>query len=42
MIKTTCTPTKKGEKERKDKGKEKKSAKLTEQEQCFIKLNACK
>jgi hypothetical protein len=31
-------PTKKGEKERKDKGKEKKSDKMTEQEQCFIKL----
>jgi hypothetical protein len=29
---------KKGEKERKDKGKEKKSDKMTEQEQCFIKL----
>jgi hypothetical protein len=29
---------KKGEKERKDKGKEKKSDKITEQEQCFIKL----
>jgi hypothetical protein len=29
---------KKGEKERKDKGKEKKSYKMTEQEQCFIKL----
>ncbi len=31
-------PTKKGEKERKDKGKEKKSDIMTEQEQCFIKL----
>jgi hypothetical protein len=31
-------PTKKGEKERKDKGKEKKSDKMTEKEQCFIKL----
>ncbi len=29
---------KKGEKERKDKGKEKISDKMTEQEQCFIKL----
>jgi hypothetical protein len=29
---------KNGEKERKDKGKEKKSDKMTEQEQCFIKL----
>jgi hypothetical protein len=29
---------KKGEKERKDKGKEKISDKKTEQEQCFIKL----
>ena len=29
---------KKGEKERKDKGKEKISDKVTEQEQCFIKL----
>jgi hypothetical protein len=29
---------KKGEKERKHKGKEKKSDKMTEQEQCFIKL----
>jgi hypothetical protein len=32
------TGTKKGEKERKDKGKEKKSVKMTEQEQCFLKL----
>jgi hypothetical protein len=31
-------PEKKGEKERKDKGKEKISDKKTEQEQCFIKL----
>jgi hypothetical protein len=31
-------PLKKGEKERKDKEKEKKSGKMTEQEQCFIKL----
>jgi hypothetical protein len=31
-------PTKKGEKERKDKGKEKISDKMTEQKQCFIKL----
>jgi hypothetical protein len=30
--------TKKGEKERKDKEKEKKSCKMTEREQCFIKL----
>ncbi len=29
---------KKGDKERKDKGKEKISDKMTEQEQCFIKL----
>ncbi len=29
---------KKGEKERKDKGKEKKSDKMADQEQCFIKL----
>ena len=31
-------PDKKGEKERKDKGKEKISDKMTEKEQCFIKL----
>ncbi len=37
-MKTTRAPTKKGEKERKDKGKEKKSDKMTEQEQCFIEL----
>jgi hypothetical protein len=37
-MKTTRAPTKKGEKERKDKGKEKISDKITEQEQCFIKL----
>ena len=37
-MKTTRAPTKKGEKERKDKGKEKISDKKTEQEQCFIKL----
>ncbi len=37
-MKTTRAPTKKGEKERKDKGKEKKSDKIAEQEQCFIKL----
>ncbi len=30
-MKTTCAPTKKGEKERKDKGKEKISDKKTEQ-----------
>ncbi len=38
IIKTTLVPTKKGLKERKDKGKEKKSEKMTEQEQCFLKL----
>ncbi len=31
-------PTKKGEKERKDKEKEKKNDKMTEKEQCFINL----
>ena len=34
----TTRADKKEEKERKDKGKEKKSDKMTEQEQCFIKL----
>jgi hypothetical protein len=38
IIKTMCASTKKGEKERKNKGKEKKSDKMTKQEQCFIKL----
>jgi hypothetical protein len=37
-MKTTRAPTKKEEKERKDKGKEKISDKKTEQEQCFMKL----
>ncbi len=37
-MKTTCVATKKGEKERKYKFKEKKSDKMTEQEQFFIKL----
>ena len=37
-MKTTHVPIKKGEKERKDTGKEKISDKKTEQEQYFIKL----
>ncbi len=37
-MKTTCVATKKREKERKYKLKEKKSDKMTEQEQFFIKL----
>jgi hypothetical protein len=36
--KINARANKKGEKERKDKGKEKISDKMTEQEQCFIKL----
>jgi hypothetical protein len=36
--KNNASADKKGEKERKDKGKEKKSDKMTEQEQCFIRL----
>ncbi len=36
--KNNARADKKGEKERKDKGKEKKSDKMTEQEQCFIKV----
>ncbi len=38
IIKTMCAPTKKGEKERKDKGNENKNDKKTEKELCFIKL----
>ena len=37
-MKTTRAPTKKKKKKRKDKGKEKISDKMTEQEQCFIKV----